>query len=237
MAMKRGGYLGAADGFTIVELMIATAVFSLVLMVVLYGVLSFSHTYYRGVNSSTTQNMARTIINNVAQAIEFSGSSITATPASESAGNKYYFCAGGATYYYVLGALYDGTATASNPGLYVEPGTCTSVPPDFSNPRGTELLASNMRITYLSVQPSSGNPSLYTIGIGLAYGDSDLLCSKSLGTGAGGCASPADTASQLVAGTNPDDVACRSGTGYQFCAHAGLSTKVLLRVANGAPGS
>lgn len=230
------------NGFTIVELLIATMIFSLVLIVILYGVLSFTHAYYQGVNSSTTQETTRSITNTIAQAIEFSGDAITTAGTVNASANEYEFCAGGATYYYILGAEYDGaTPSLNDPGLYVYPSSCTwPNAPSFSG--GKEMLGKNMRITYLNLsEPSSPGSRLYNVSLSLAYGDNDLLCSVSHGSGTGGCnagaASYPDTSGTYVTGANANDVECKQDAGYEFCAHAGLSTTVSLRVANGALGS
>src|SRR5262249_25193419 len=69
-------------GFTIVELMVATLVFSTILIVITYGVLSFTRAYYNGVTNSTTQDTARNIISTISQAVEFNGSGINVTPTS-----------------------------------------------------------------------------------------------------------------------------------------------------------
>jgi len=218
-------------GFTIVELLIATTVFSMVLMVLLYGVLSFTHAYYSGINASTTQDTARTIINSVAQSIEFSGSSILTSVS----GNTYYFCTGGNTYYFILGSMYDGaTPTSGDPGLFVQPGTCTSSP-NFSATGSKEMLEANMRITYFQLAQPSVSSRLYNVSIGLAYGDSDLLCNNSKDGSPGGCiGGTLNTQGISVIGSNADDVVCKQTSGSEFCAHAGLSTTVSLRVANGA---
>lgn len=226
-------------GFTIIELLIATTVFSMVLMVLLYGVLSFTHAYYSGVNSSTTQDATRTVINTVAQAVEFSGNTITPTPASQTAGRPYYFCAGGNTYYFILGSMYDGaTPSSTDPGLFMDPGICTATP-NFSATGAKEMLGANMRVTYLNLAQSATNTRLYTVSLGIAYGAADLLCNVSQDGHAGGCL-PGDTVngpSASVAGTNANDVVCKQAAGSQFCAHAGLSTTVSLRVSNGALAS
>jgi prepilin-type N-terminal cleavage/methylation domain-containing protein len=226
-------------GFTIVELMVATAVFSLVLVVILYGVLSFSHAYYSGVNSTAIQNTARSITNSVSQAIEFSGNEIT--PVTNISGSTNYFCVGGATYYYAVGAMYDGASpSAADPGLYMIPGICSNTP-SIPAAGGKELLGTDMRITYLDVSQSSANmqltsPRLYNVALGLTFGQSDLLCniSKNGSGNKGDCLKNTSQYSQGVAvtGTGPNDVVCRLVTGYEFCAHAGLSTTVSLRVDN-----
>ena len=149
-------------GFTIVELMIATTVFSMVLLVIIYGVLSFTHAYYSGVNSSTTQDTARNVMNTVAQAIEFSGNVIRGSGSVGGSNPAYYFCAGGSVYYYIPGVKFDATqpVSSTNPGLYVDPGACGPAPTSFSDPNGKELLGNNMRVTYLSLVASPTNARL-----------------------------------------------------------------------------
>jgi prepilin-type N-terminal cleavage/methylation domain-containing protein len=232
------------SGFTIVELMIATVIFSMVTLVVVYGVLSFTNAYYGGVNSSTTQDTARAMLNSIAQAIEFSGETITTTTPVTGPGlsNIYYFCAGGSTYYFDEGYMYNSSPSATNPGLYMSPGGCTATP-TFSN--GKELLGPNMRITDLSVAQSdpTTDPALYTVVLSIAYGDSDLLCNASGGVNPPVGCLPTDALNpnnQTLAivgksayqGGPENDVQCRQTTGSEFCAHAGLSTTVSLRVGD-----
>jgi len=225
--------------------MLATVVFSLIMMVIVYGVLSFSHDYYGGVTASTTQNTARNIINTIAQSIEFSGMPIVPTPSSlPSPGSEVYFCAGGATYAYSWGVMYNGSVSTSNLGLYEIRGACklptsSDLITAQQNGTGKELLNPNMRVTALTITGDSTG-RLYSVTFGIAYGDSDLLCNQSK-TGQGGCAG---TDTQNITGatitTNPNnvnnvgDVECRIASGFEFCAHAGLSTTVALRVASGA---
>lgn len=235
--MKQHDQVLAQEGFTIVELMIATLVFSMVLMVIIYGVLSFSHAYFAGVNSSATQTTARNIINDVSQSIQFSGNTITPTTLDTAPGyppNAYYFCAGNATYYFIQGAMYDGaTPTKTNPGLFMQPGACTDKP-NFAASGSKELLAASMRIPYLSVAKADPLGRLYTVQTSVAFGDSDLLCNVSKNGSAGGCmpGNALNTQGVSVKGTGVNDIECHQVAGSQFCAHAGLSTTVSLRVAN-----
>jgi len=230
-------------GFTIIELLIATLVFSMVIIVILYGVLDFTHAYYSGVNSSSTQDTARNIMNTIAQSVEFSGSDITTTPTTlPAAGGLVSFCAGGTTYVYNWGVEYDASTgpSSTNAGLYAIAGGCQTLP--FAISGGQELLADHMRITYLSVTQSPANARLYTITLGLAYGGGDLLCNASDTNHPGGCLPGAtqNSVSASVVGNSSyadgpeNDVQCLRITGSQFCARAGLSTTVSLRVANSA---
>src|SRR3990172_9120101 len=64
-------------GFTIVELMIATTIFSVILLIVTFGMLQIGRTYYKGITLTKTQNAARSIIDTISQDIQFSGEGVT----------------------------------------------------------------------------------------------------------------------------------------------------------------
>lgn len=59
-------------GFTLVELMIATTVFSVVLLLCTYGLLAVGRAYYKGLAISRTQENARAILADVAEALKYS---------------------------------------------------------------------------------------------------------------------------------------------------------------------
>lgn len=197
------------QGFTIVELMIATLVFSVILTVITVGVISFTNRYYKGVNSSTTQNTAQSIADTIDQAIQFGSSDITPTT-----GATDYFCAGGYAFTYKnAGARYDGSSPG---GLYMAPmnGTCSAV-----TTGGKQLLSKNMRLTELSVTPFSGE-KLYKVSVGVAFGEDDQFCSPTITPGKCG------TTSNLAAFWGVGDIQCRTGAGSQYCATSKLTTVV-----------
>jgi prepilin-type N-terminal cleavage/methylation domain-containing protein len=66
----------AQKGFTIVELMFATVVFSLVLMMSMAAIMQITRLYYRGVTQTSTQEAARAIADEFSQAIQFSNDKI-----------------------------------------------------------------------------------------------------------------------------------------------------------------
>ena len=61
MSARHDRTQSSQSGFTIVELMIATLVFAMVLLVITVGVMSFTRAYYRGINQSNTQRVARAV--------------------------------------------------------------------------------------------------------------------------------------------------------------------------------
>src|SRR5215207_6103202 len=58
-------------GFTIVEFMIATMVFSMVLLVCAYAIVHVGRMYYKGVITNRTQDAARRIVEDISAAIQF----------------------------------------------------------------------------------------------------------------------------------------------------------------------
>src|SRR5690349_14114335 len=89
-------------GFTIVELMVATLVFSVVLLVVTVGIMQFTRSYYRGAIQAKTQDTARTVIDNITQSLQFglAEPDIGVNPDDQTIG---YFCAGGYRFAFTKG--------------------------------------------------------------------------------------------------------------------------------------
>ncbi len=222
-------------GFTIVELMIATVVFSMVLLIITVGVLHFTSSYYKGVNSSATQTAAQNTIDTISQAIQFGSS----TPVGTDTAPSGVFCAGNEMFLYTLGVKYTGaTPSSSNWGLYMFPNpqasNCdTGGISDFSG--GKELLGVNMRLTSVSLTASNAAERLWQVSLGVAYGDADLLCNSELGTGTqGACDKSApdyDSTAIVDAADDSDTVLCKIQTGSQFCSVATLSAVAQQRLA------
>lgn len=215
----------SSRGFTIVEMMIATVVFSVILLVVAMGVISFSNRYYKAVNTSTTQNAARTIIDTISQAVQFGTANVYGSGANN------FFCAGGNVFLFdATGAIYTGAP--GQRGLYVTPMdglvVAGSLCHNQSLSGGQQLLGERMRITTLSLA-QVGSTKSYMITISLAYGENDLLCAPASVVSSCNATAPILTDSQLK---SAPDVTCKAGTGSQFCAVSLLKTTVQKRVSN-----
>lgn len=191
-----------AQGFTIVELMIATMVFSSILVAITVGVMHFTKSYYKAVYDSATQNAARTISESITKAIEFSASSNTVTTVTDK-GSYKYFCAGGYVFGYTLGQQYNGTSATK--GMYMQPngGVCDDAHAAPA-PGHKQLLGKNMRIVNLGIAPNSSNGS-YEVTVTVAYGDDDLL--------------------------NAGYTSCKAGSGSEYCSVASFTAVVKPRVA------
>lgn len=197
------------NGFTILELMVASSVFAVILLVVAFGVISFTNSYYKGVTSSKTQAVARSIMNNIAESIQF-GKDISVPAAG--AGGAQGLCIDNTLYSYVIGQQVtdvnpNGVLHQGFHGLVVSSSGCTTptVPNASSLVGSRELLGQHMRLGAFDVTPSGG---LYTIHIRVIYGDDDLLTSTAW-------------ASARCGG---------SIAGSQFCAVSDLTTTVEQRL-------
>lgn len=207
------------QGFTILELLVATIVFSVVLLLVTAGIMQITRVYYKGVTETNTQNTARTIVDTISQAIQFSGGDVTVTNPAAVAGTDYAFCVGNEQFSYRLGwqventhsiptnqtwhALVQNSASGSGADCSSATSAQTLTAESVS---GRDLVNQHMRLSNLRVV-SLGN-NMYRVQVRVVYGDNDLL-------------------------NNPTatNATCKGEqAGSQFCSVSELSTIVVKRV-------
>lgn len=190
-------------GFTIIELLIATAVFSTVLLLCTTAMIQIGRVYFKGVTTTQTQEVVRAVIDDISRNIQFNGGAVIGT----TSGSPQRFCVGNKRYSYVLGSKLDA---AVQPHVLVvdNSATCASDAPQnlgaagSLSPTSRELLSPNMRLHNLSVV--DGGNGLYGVSVHIIYGDADLF--------------------------DPITGQCTGGAGGQFCAVSALSTVVKKRV-------
>jgi prepilin-type N-terminal cleavage/methylation domain-containing protein len=97
------------QGFTIVELMISTAVFSLALLIAIVAIIIVNNSFVKGNVESQTQDIARNVLSTITQDIQFNrtGSIILGTPYE----NYDYYCLGNDVYIYQTGQEINTSAT------------------------------------------------------------------------------------------------------------------------------
>ncbi|HEX7368404.1 MAG TPA: prepilin-type N-terminal cleavage/methylation domain-containing protein [Candidatus Saccharimonadales bacterium] len=217
-------------GFTIVEIMIATLVFTVILMVITYGVMHFTSDYFKGINSSTTQTVARTALDDITQAIEYSSGPITS--AANGVHTAGLVCAGNQAFGYMGGKIVVSPTVTPNSGnttkaLIDHTGVSSTCTPAAVG-SGTELLQNNMRLVYLTVSQVASSSNLWTVQLSVAYGDSDLLCDASANSTH--LCSPGGTPYALTDSVWGPDILCKTDTGDQFCSVVNLSTTVSRRL-------
>lgn len=211
-------------GFTIIELLVASVIFSVVLLGATTVIIQIGRMYYKSITSTRTQETSRAVMENISRDLQFSdsrsfkqdytGSGIdslqwaTTAPTAPNGGSAFAVCAGSSRYTYWLGRQ----VNSGNHGLVLDgapSGACT--PGDGS---GTELLGENMRLTAFSATRSPTSSGTYNVSIGVAYGDDDLLNTFSTGSLQGELA----------------DTLCLGGIGSNFCATSALDTVVKRRI-------
>ncbi len=193
-------------GFTIIELLVSTVVFSIVLLTVTLGIIQISRVYYKGINEADVQNTARSIMDTVTQGIQFSGSTVTVT-SPPSIGNLQAFCIGNTQYSYKLGyQLTDGTLGTNQTKTSLASKNVAGCDGAAAQTGGKEFLSPNMRLSNFKVTEVSPD-KLYKITVRVAFGDDDLL-------------------------NNPTaaNASCKSTTGSQFCSVSELTSTVYKRV-------
>lgn len=210
--------MNKSQGFTIIELMIATTVFSVVLLICTFGVMHVTRYYYKGITSSRTQEAARAIIDEVGQSIQYSGGNVVYPITS--VGNVKGFCIGNIRYSYMIDRqLVDGAPDAAKHQanhVFVADtvATCNSSTQaldlnDSSLNLGSlanahELMGLNMRLGEFNISLRAGT-SLYLINLKVVHGDDELL--------------------------DVDRTACTLNlSGGQFCAVSTYQTTVLKRI-------
>ena len=195
--MKQG-----QQGFTILELTIATTVFAVMLLLSLTAIARIGQMYYKGISTAQTQDVARLVSNNVNQAVQLNSGLITA-PIGGS------FCIGDTRYSYAI----DTPVSGSQHALWSDKLTnCANVPhpalnlatPNPGGTEGYELLGQKMRLSSLTFAPIAGT-DLYRFAAGIVFGDDEVL--------------------------NATHTGCTRGyTSAQFCAISSVDTTIQKRL-------
>jgi prepilin-type N-terminal cleavage/methylation domain-containing protein len=205
------------SGFTIIELLIATAVFSLMLVIFLSVFIQIGRLFYKGVAISNNQESARNVVQSISDDIRFTKNQ----PVGDLISNQGYFCIGQHRYLYTKyfqvgsGAGY-GVQRQDLSDKNCSPPAQDGVPPDGSHPvagSGFEMLSAGMQLNNISVDchdPSLSETQSCLIRVVVVfYGDDN-----SVFQGVNGYLSP-----------NPS---CQGSlTGNQFCSVADYRTTVL----------
>jgi prepilin-type N-terminal cleavage/methylation domain-containing protein len=223
-------------GFTLIELLIATAVFSVVLLTISAGIIQIGRLYYKGITSARTQEVARTVMDDISQSIQFSsGQIVDIGPLNYSnsldRSNSRAVCVATKLYSFKFGQQRSGTRHS----LVARdvPNGCNTTPADDLDTGpivGNELLGDSMRLADLIVQQQVGDVNTYRVSIRVVYGDDDLLCNADATNGPSSCGSTQQwTDVNAIAATRK--LACKNiRSGTQFCAASELSTIVKRRL-------
>lgn len=215
-------------GFTIIELMLASAVFSVTLLIALNGFLQIGRLFYKGVSNTQTQNASRQILNEVTKSLQ-----VSPAPSLQLEANGYnYYCLNGNRFTYTraeggaaimldiskdqnlasgedggnFGLLKDTLPGSNACAAPCEAGSCPSGAIPFNDP--VELLGNKMRLGQLEIVSQPSTPNLYNVTVMVIYGDDESL--------------------EFSGGTdNPETAACKGNlSNQQFCSVSTLATSV-----------
>lgn len=217
-------------GFTIIELLIATSVFSMLLLIILTAVTIVGKMYYKGVTNAKTQEVARRLAEDISQQLQYSSDAPApkgGLPLTFNSGDKLGFCVGEVRYIIVPNKL----VTPGKHAIWADrdafqtpvPCTVTDVNMDAAQPSTTpharDLLPEDMRLLDLKILPLNSQGTLWKIYVKVAYGVDDLLVDSADYT-------------QKISPSNFRNAVCKgSEVGSQFCSVSEIEATVYRRLA------
>lgn len=208
-----------ASGFTIIELLIATTVFAVMLLLAQSIFVQIGHLFYRGVSITNTQETANHVFQDI------TGNFQNAQTVNSGASSGYtYYCVGNSRYIYQIDKPVDSSAATDhsaggNYGILKDilpgagnacappcdpSGSCPNGWVPFKNP--VELLGDKMRVGQFSIVQSTTTSNLYNVSIVIAYGDNNSVTYRTTG--------------------DPSTIACASDRQNNFCAVSSINTSV-----------
>lgn len=155
-------------GFTIVELMIATMVFSAVSLLTIVAVMGMARQYQKGSYTAQLNDASRTVHQDITSTIAYINkdevSSIRSTPLGVS-----YFCVNRTMYYWSY-----PNATTIKPGLFKKQLGDVECNDTQAN-GGVNLLPSNGFVNKLTIERSPTNINLFDISTQFNVGSADMF--------------------------------------------------------------
>ncbi len=201
-------------GFTIIELLLSTTIFSIILLLCSAAIIQIGRTYTKGIIATRTQETARLIVDDISKAIQFNGDDFTLAAAN---GGYSGYCVGTKLISYKLNQKVTDSPVVHAMMVSLPLGTC-GVAQNLGvvSPVGQEKLGTNMRLSFFSITPLTGG--LYKVTVRVVYGDDDLL-DDSL-----------DAFDVPGAGDGVLDTCKNIRSGSQFCAVSELTSVIQKRV-------
>lgn len=210
----------ATDGFTIIELLFATIIFSMVMVVILSAAFQIGRIYYKGVSLSGTNETTRTAIDDIANDVRFG---VVPTAIQNDSGGIKYFCVGEHRYSFLLDKQVTNSDIDNNAltGLRQDAlNTCQAPSADKTGDvtSSRQLLGPDMQLNNLEFACSSTAPGSCYIHLHVIFygADNTVFISP---------ANPAFTPAQSL---NALDALCSGNLqSTQFCAVSDLETRIL----------
>lgn len=208
------------SGFTILEVLIATLIFSIVLLLCMQAVTRIGYLYYKGVTSAQVQDLTRQLSDEIVQQIQFGSRPPSGNVQPGDPDVPLIFCVGDNRY---RATLNREMGVESTTVLLREPigGTGECDPDDNFGSGAVELASRGMRIQNLSIN-RGGDGNVWSLTIRVGIGGTDLYEGLETAPDSG---IPNDDVSTYT------NAICRSGiSGAQFCATSELQSSLLRRI-------
>lgn len=217
-----------SSGFTIIELMMATMVFSVIMLVAAGTVVRFTANFQKGITQSSTQSAARNVLDTISQQLQFVGGSSGFRALDSPSGTTYEgYCIHGTRYSFVLGKQQQD----NNKVFVEEPNVgegCDGKASNLSSLSGVKtLLSPNMRLAKFNI---TQDEKLYKITLKVVYGDNDLLCVTGVNDNSARDCKNVMQSMTAVSASDAANLACKTQKGSQFCAVSEISTTVQSRL-------
>ena len=149
-------------GFTIIELMIATAFFSMLLFIIVLGFVQINRSYTRGITVKNTQSAARVIFDDIINTLR----NTKAGNFTFSSSPDFRLCAGDIRYgwnqYWIDQFTSENTAEGNVFSLLksYDGASCSN---DFSEDESISPIQENLVVQYLGIEPVAGSSTTYRL--------------------------------------------------------------------------
>ncbi len=218
----------AQRGFTIVELLVALTVFSLVLLLCLVALIQIGRMFYKGISLSRTQEVARSIATDINNDLVLSKGIVEV--GTDAGSNLSWYCISGHRYTYELGKKLGTDAAAGvRRDSLVNNSACSPIvsgaaelDTNVYSDQTKEYLSDGMRVNMFDIQNCASG--LCTVQVRVLFGEDDLFMSDTTPLPS----NPTATDYALVS-SQPDARCTGTLSSSQFCATADVSTSVYKR--------
>lgn len=216
------------QGFTVLELIIATVIFSVIMLLSSSAMIKLSQQFQKGFTQSQTQETARNMGEAIARNIQYSSMpprQLWPIPADPNAMEQVW-CIADRRYIFIRGKQLGPDPITQTPSVAVRQNQgCggAAVSPAGYVPVGgdEELVGQDMRLADLRIEQGE-NDRVWSVRLRLVKGDNDLVCSP--GT-PGDCGASTPTSSP-----NATDLLCDAVKGSPYCGASGYSMIVVRRL-------
>ncbi len=179
-------------GFTIIELLVATAVFSVVLLGAAATILQTSRLYYKGIISSRTQTAAREMLESISRPIQLEKQTVI-KPINVGMTGSYQvqaLCVGTTRITYVIGLESDQNVSIDEAATKIRhaawrdviasPQECATGIPDLQavkpTANGVDLLGQHMRLSDLTLESlQATRQGVWKVRVSVLYGERSLM--------------------------------------------------------------